>query len=73
MTSSEIKSLGQAIGPAIEQWLISYASSRTLDLKLPTNLWIYGLSNRALNKIKQELETEREIEERLAWELRRQR
>jgi hypothetical protein len=71
MTEAEIKDLGQRIGPAIEQWLISYASSRNLDLKLPTNLWIYGMSNRALNRIASELQWEQEERDRLAWERNR--
>ena len=71
ITPGENKELARLIGPAIERWLISYAGSRNLDLTLPTSLLTFALSSKALNRVKQELDQERELEERLAWELRR--
>lgn len=60
--------LVQLIGRPIEQWLSSYATSRNLDLKLPTSLGICATSGKALQeKIQQDWEAQQEEKERRLW------
>ena len=40
LMQEDVTALGRAIGPHIEQWLISYARCRNLSLQLPVSLRI---------------------------------
>ena len=64
LTPEDVKALGRAIGPHIEQWLTSYARSRNFDLQLPVSLRIY-----AKNKT---LEDQQRFDQQDQQELKRQ-
>lgn len=50
LTPEDMKALGLAIGPHLEQWLTSYCRSRNLDPQLPMSLGIFRYDPKTLPK-----------------------